>query len=133
MAEILRYTRVISTDDGGTAFEDAEVRLSDQHVADGAPPMFVGGLGTASGVGYARFAAFPDEPHPAAEPQWVVVLRGAIEVEVSDGATRRFGAGDLVFAADTSGRGHTTRVVGDQPVEALSIPRAPATRRESAR
>jgi hypothetical protein len=52
----------------------------------------------------------------------VVVLRGVIEVEVADGTSRRFGPGDLVLATDTTGRGHITRVVGDQRVEALSIP-----------
>jgi hypothetical protein len=50
------------------------------------------------------------------------VLRGAIDVEVSDGTSRRFGPGDLVLAADTSGRGHITRVVGDTPFEGLGIP-----------
>ncbi len=55
----------------------------------------------------------------------MIVLRGRIEVEVSDGSTRRFGAGDLVLAADTSGAGHITRVIGDKPVEALGIAAGP--------
>ena len=118
----LSYTRVISTDDGDSAFEDAELHLNGQQVADGAPELLVGALGPANGVAFVRFDAFHGEPHPAAGPQWVVVLRGAIEVEVSDGTTRQFGPGDLVLAADTGGRGHITRVVGDPPLEALSIP-----------
>ena len=73
-----------------------------------------------------RFAAFDSEPHPASESQWVVMLRGVIEVRVSDGTSRRFGPGDLVLATDTSGRGHITLTVGDPPFEALIIPSMPA-------
>jgi len=122
MSSVKSYTQVVGTDDGESAFEDAELHLDGQQAADGVPPIFVGALGPAHGVAFVRFAAFPDEPHPAFEPQWVVVLRGVVEVEVSDGTSRRFGPGDLVFAGDTAGRGHVTRVVGDSPVEALSIP-----------
>jgi hypothetical protein len=119
------YTRVVSTADGSSTFEDAELSLSAQHVSDDVPPMFVGGLGSAPGV---VFVVLTDmhEPHPASDPQWVVMLRGLIEVEVSDGTCRRFGPGDLVFATDTTGRGHITRTVGDGPHEALGIVVAPA-------
>jgi hypothetical protein len=41
---------------------------------------------------------------------------------VSDGARRRFQAGDLVFVADTTGRGHVTVAVGKPPFEALFVP-----------
>jgi hypothetical protein len=124
MTEIVRYTQIIGTDDGMSAFEDAELELTGQPLGEGLPPMFVGGLGPANGLAFVRFSAFPGEPHPASDPQWVVVLRGQIEVEVSDGTTRRFGPGELVLATDTSGAGHITRVVGDVACEALSIPNA---------
>jgi hypothetical protein len=126
MNRVKNYTRVVSTDDGESAFEDAELHLNEQQVADGAPAMFVGALAPGHGVAFVRFAAFHGEPHAAAAPQWVVVLRGVIEVEVSDGTVRQFGPGDLVLATDSSGRGHITRVVGDPPCEALSISSVPA-------
>ena len=88
--------------------------------------MFLGALGPAHGVIFLRFAAFDSEPHPASEPQWVVMLRGAIEVQVSDGTSRQFRPGDLVLATDTSGHGHVTLTVGDPPFEALIIPSVPA-------
>jgi hypothetical protein len=50
------------------------------------------------------------------------MLRGVIEVQVSDGSSRRFGPGDLVLATDTSGHGHVTLTVGEPPFEALIIP-----------
>ena len=128
MRGVKSYTRVVSTDDGGSAFEDAELDLSEQQVADGVPEMLVGALGAGHSVAFVRVAAFHGEPHPAAEPQWVIALRGVIEVQVSDGTCRQFGPGDLVLANDTSGRGHITRVVGDVPFEGLSIPSTPASK-----
>jgi hypothetical protein len=118
------YTRIVSTDDGGSTFEEAELNLNEQHVADGVPPMLVGGLSPTGGVVFLRSDQFDSEPHPAPRRQWVVMVRGAVEVEVSDGTRRRFGPGDLVLAADTTGRGHLTFAVGDPPIEALFVPEA---------
>jgi hypothetical protein len=121
MTNVKSYTRILTTDDGGSAFEDAELHLSELQAAEGTTAMLVGALGEAHGVAFVRFADFPSQPHPAAEPQWVVMLRGAIEVHVSDGTSRRFGPGDLVLATDTTGRGHVTLTIGPPPHEALGI------------
>ena len=84
--------------------------------------MAVGGLPSRGGVQFVRSAAFDSAAHPAPREQWVVMLRGTIEVTVTDGTRRRFGAGDLVLAADTTGLGHVTTGVGEPPFEALFIP-----------
>jgi uncharacterized cupin superfamily protein len=39
----------------------------------------------------------------------MVMMRGAIEVTVSDGESRTFAAGDVILVEDTTGKGHTTR------------------------
>ena len=126
MSKLKSYTRIVATEDGSSAFEDAKLTLGEQPMGDGAPPMFVGALGAGEGAAIVQFAAFHGEPHPASPPQWVVVLRGVIEVEVGDGTSRRFGPGDLLLATDDSGRGHITRVVGDTPFEGLGIPTTPS-------
>jgi len=118
------YTRIVSTDDGGSKFEDAALQLTEQQVAEGVPPMFVGGLSSPAGVVFLRSAAFDSDPHPAPRKQWVVMLRGAIELEVSDGTRRRFEPGDLVLVTDTTGSGHVTVAMGDPPLEALFVPEA---------
>ncbi|WP_051178472.1 hypothetical protein [Nocardia concava] len=120
----LSYTVIDSTTDGGSVFTDAEIPLTDRTLAPGVPAMAVGGMPSATGVSYLRSVGFDSEPHPAPARQWVVMLRGAIEVTTSDGARRRFAPGDLVLAADTAGRGHTTVAVGEPPFEALFIPTA---------
>jgi hypothetical protein len=124
MDDVKGYTRIVGTDDGGSKFEDAKLQLTEQQVAQGVPPMLVGGLSSSAGVVLLRSAAFDSDPHPAPRKQWVVMLRGAIEVEVSDGTRRRFGPGDLVLVTDTTGSGHVTVAVGDPPVEALWVPQA---------
>lgn len=83
--------------------------------------MFVGVLATAppSPVVFLRSSGFDSEPHPAPRMQWVVMVRGAIEIEVSDGSRRTFRPGDLLLLEDVTGRGHTTYTVGDPPFEGL--------------
>jgi uncharacterized cupin superfamily protein len=122
MSEMKAYTRVVRTHDGGSAFEDAELDLTERRITEGVPPMLTGGMGASGAVTFLRSAAFGSEAHPAPRDQWVVMVRGAIEVQVSDGARRRFGPGDLVFVSDTTGRGHVTVGVGEPPFEALFVP-----------
>jgi hypothetical protein len=53
--------------------------------------------------------------HNAPRRQYVIMLSGQMEIQVGDGTVKRFGAGDVLLAEDLTGRGHTTRVVGDAP------------------
>jgi hypothetical protein len=122
MTDTKRYSKVIVTDDGGSAFEDAQIPLSRQLVAQGTSPMRVGALESASGARFLQTDGFDSERHPAPREQWVIVLRGAIDVEVSTGDRRRFEPGDLLLVADTTGIGHATSAVGDPPLEGLFIP-----------
>lgn len=47
--------------------------------------------------------------HNAPQPQYIVYLEGEIEVEASGGEKRIFRQGDILFATDETGAGHTTR------------------------
>ncbi|PWU20355.1 MAG: hypothetical protein C5B48_12620 [Candidatus Rokuibacteriota bacterium] len=53
--------------------------------------------------------------HCAPRRQYSIALSGTAEIEVGDGTVARIGPGDVVLAEDLIGRGHITRVVGDQP------------------
>jgi quercetin dioxygenase-like cupin family protein len=53
--------------------------------------------------------------HCAPRRQYSISLSGQAEIEVGDGTVARLGPGDVVLAEDLTGRGHVTRVVGDQP------------------
>jgi hypothetical protein len=120
------YTRIEATAAGGSRFGEGEIMLGARTVVAGVPTMLIGALSSAASVVYVRSDAFDSTPHPAPARQWVIMLRGTIEVTVGDGEARRFGPGDLVLAADTEGDGHTTVAIGDPPFEALFIPVDPA-------
>ena len=60
--------------------------------------------------------------HPAPRRQLVITLSGEYEIELEDGSVHRFGAGHVTLAEDVTGKGHMTRVVGDQPRVTATIP-----------
>ena len=62
--------------------------------------------------------------HPAPRRQFVIILQGQLEIGLGDGSKHVFGAGDARLVEDTTGKGHTTRVVGDQPVVTATVPLA---------
>jgi len=63
---------------------------------------------------YADFTTVP-------EPRFVSVLSGSMELTVSNGEKRYFSRGDMVMLQDTTGQGHTTKVIGFEPCVSLII------------
>lgn len=53
--------------------------------------------------------------HNAPQRQYIIMLDGAVDVEIGDGTVRRFSTGDVLLAEDTTGRGHISRAVNNQP------------------
>ena len=62
--------------------------------------------------------------HPAPRRQFVIILSGQLEIGCGDGTTQLFGPGDARLVEDTTGKGHTTRVVGSEPCLTATIPLA---------
>lgn len=121
MANTKSYVRVITTHTGESAFEEAHIPLAPEVVAHSLPTFMIGSMSSRPGALYLLCPEFDSAPHTAPREQWIVMLRGFITIEVTDGSTRSFGPGDLVLVTDTTGKGHRTRAVGN-PVEALFIP-----------
>ena len=64
----------------------------------------------------------PDQGlHGAPRRQFVLVLRGALEVETSLGRRTELGPGDLMLADDVGSRGHYSRDVGEEPLTLMTI------------
>lgn len=88
------------------------------HFADLDIPMNAANSGAQSPLVPAEGVMFRETPkgseqsfHPAPRRQFVVTLSGQAEIECGDGSKRRFGAGDIMLADDTTGQGHITRVL----------------------
>lgn len=113
-----RITRVYASEDGESHFAELEVPLHDG-----------GAIGRLSEALAARQVIFrenaPDydyDWHCAPQRQLIVLLDGAIELEVSDGEKRSFRGGDVLLVEDTSGRGHRTRTTDGRTRRSLFIP-----------
>lgn len=101
----MNITRVYTGADGETHFEDIRIPLRNE-----------GPIGFLSDPIPAKAVRFRKNPpdydydwHVAPARQYIVLLNGIIEIEVSDGARRAFQGGDILLMEDTTGKGHRTR------------------------
>ena len=60
--------------------------------------------------------------HTAPRRQYVITLQGQVEIGLGDGTKRIFNVGDIELCEDLTGRGHTTRSVGDVDRISVQIP-----------
>lgn len=116
----MRITRITEDDQGVSSFVDDDVVLHAQ-----------GTIGRLSELHAARGVIFRETPgdydydwHQAPQRQYIVLLDGAIEIEVGTGETRRFAGGDVLLVEDTTGKGHRTRALNNETRRSLFIPLA---------
>ncbi|HWH80570.1 MAG TPA: hypothetical protein VNT76_24480 [Candidatus Binatus sp.] len=113
----MKIVRLYTGSDNESHFEDIEIELDIQG------RMAASKLQAAHGIMFRSAAPDHLSPHhPAPRRQYVITLSGQVEIETGDGTIRRFGAGDVMLAEDTTGRGHITRVVGGRPRHYVFIP-----------
>ena len=110
----MKYVHVYADQNGDSHIEDVEVGMSLTNFAPPAPPVDVSPLMSSTKVGFLGApAGWYGPPHPAPRRQFVFVLTGELEGAVSDGEVRRLAPGSVVLLEDTWGKGHSTRVVGN--------------------
>jgi hypothetical protein len=118
----LTHARLYATPEGESRWEDIDAALSPMDFAPPAPPLHLSNPRNATSV---RFLAAPPgwegKPHPTPRRQIFVVLSGCMEGTASDGSVRTFGPGQALLMEDTFGRGHASRVVGDEPMTSMVI------------
>jgi hypothetical protein len=113
-----KITRIYTGADGESHFQDINIVLNDE----GNPSILTAELIKATGIIFRQTGGdLNNDWHVAPRRQFAINLKGEIEVEIGDGAKRRFGPGDVLLAEDTTGRGHITRAVNNQPREAIFI------------
>ncbi|MGC4077341.1 MAG: hypothetical protein QM702_09965 [Rubrivivax sp.] len=118
---------VLYTDtDGRARFRDESVELS-----EGTPAARLSPLLPAAGVQLRESpVGFASTFHCTTAPQWLVVLRGAMEIGLQDGTSRLFGPGEHFYSADVlpdgatfdpALHGHRSRQVGDEPLVTMFV------------
>jgi hypothetical protein len=101
------FVRIYTGPDGESHFEDLTDTLLDGGF--GATPML-----DADSVFFTRSVPGNESGwHTAPRRQYVIGIMGEVEITTGGGASMRFKPGDVLLAEDLTGRGHTTRVVGD--------------------
>ncbi len=106
----MQVVRVYTGSDGESHFEDLD--LPYEKIADAERTA----MQSATGIQFRRTppGSFSDW-HIAPRRQYIITLSGQGEIGLEDGTTHILGPGDVNLAEDTTGKGHTTRVIGDVP------------------
>jgi quercetin dioxygenase-like cupin family protein len=118
----MKYTRLYTTADGESHFEQVEVELSFADYAPPAPPLKLSDTRAATQFGFMEApAGWTSDWHPSSARNLFVVLSGEWEVTASDGESRRFSVGDVLLVDDISGKGHTSRVMSETESVAVMV------------
>lgn len=118
----MAVVRMYTGDDGKSHFQDINLEF---RARDDKPLTELAVVHAESGIRAIKFDPTYSTPfHNAPAPGRVCVffLSGAIEIEVGDGTKRRFGPEDILIAEDSTGEGHATREVGDEPRVSVFVP-----------
>jgi quercetin dioxygenase-like cupin family protein len=113
-------TRLYTGPDGETHIDDVEVKFT-----GGTPENQEAEMVKASGVQLNRSPPgdFQDW-HTAPRRQYVITLSGRGELGTSDGHKMQLGPGQVLLVEDTTGKGHTTRALGNEDRVTIQIPLA---------
>jgi hypothetical protein len=60
--------------------------------------------------------------HVAPRRQYIVMLSGLVEIQVSDGEVRTFGPSEILLVEDTAGKGHKSRSPDGKPRRSIFLP-----------
>jgi hypothetical protein len=108
----IEYTRLYADSSGESHFEDLEAELSAVDFAPPAPPLNLSAFRPASQAAFfGAPAGWRGDWHTSPARNLFVILSGEWEVEASDGTVRRLGPNSVLLVEDTTGKGHTSRVV----------------------
>lgn len=109
--------RLFSGSDGQTHAE--EINLTQ---ASRAQPELL----KANNISFAtRAAGTSDDWHTAPRRQYLITLKGRVEIEIGDGQRVTSTPGTVLLIEDLTGKGHRAHVVGTEEWHVMFIPLAP--------
>lgn len=112
-------TRLYTGTDGQSHAEEIELKIASGNASE---------MMKATGVQFRRTppGTFSDW-HVGSRRQFVITLSGRGEIEVAGGKKIALEPGRIELIEDTTGKGHTTRVVGKEDRVSIAIPLADQT------
>ena len=119
---IIQYLRIYADEKGVSHFGMIDIPLEFNNYAPPAIPLNTSTLNPANACIFLELpVGWYGDWHPTPVRQWLILMSGECEFEAGDGERMRQRAGDVVMLDDTTGKGHCTRVIGDDPVRIASI------------
>jgi hypothetical protein len=119
----MKYVRLHADKNGDTHFADATIALDEADYRPPAPLAFVSHAYQTDGMQFVRLpSGWAADSIQVPKKQFLICLKGHLEVTASDGKTRSFGPGDTVLMEDVGGKGHRTRVSSAGECLAAIIP-----------
>jgi quercetin dioxygenase-like cupin family protein len=118
----MKLHKLYADEAGESHWEDVAVELEEKVFAPPARDIEISEPEPAKQMVFLRLRAGWDEPiHPTPVRQTLICTAGTVRVTASDGTARDIGRGDVWHMADLDGKGHHTRVIGDEDFEAVIV------------
>jgi hypothetical protein len=118
----IEYLKIYSDSEGCSHFEEKTLFLESKAYAPPAPRLYTSVLTSAENNLFLELpVGWYGDWHPTPVRQWLVLMTGACEFEAGDGERTVRKAGDVILLEDTTGKGHQTRVLGDEAVRIAAI------------
>ena len=118
----IEYFRVFSDEEGISHFETRRIEVKSKDYAPPALPLNTSSLESADNYIFLELPiGWFGVWHPTPVRQWLILMSGKCEIETGDGKSATCRAGDVVLLEDTTGKGHQTRVIGNQAVRIAAI------------
>ena len=115
--DTMKITRIYTGEDGESHFEDTDILLGSKNKAEQRSELI-----KATGIIFRETGSDYDlDFHNAPRRQFVINLEGSVEIVTGDGSSRILGPGDILRAEDTTGRGHISRAVNNQPRKSIFV------------
>jgi quercetin dioxygenase-like cupin family protein len=108
---MIRCVRIWTGDDGNSCFEDGSIDLT-----EGARGDLLSGKAGATSISFQETKSGGTFAwHDAPTLQFVITLSGTLDFQTRTGEHFTIRPGDILLAEDTTGSGHSWRLIDDEP------------------
>ena len=118
----IEYLRIFADEEGCSHFETKRVDLEAKDYAPPAPSLNTSNMEAADKSVFLELPiGWYGDWHPTPVRQWLILMTGMCEFEAGDAERITCKAGDVVMLDDLTGKGHQTKVLGDESVRIVAI------------